>query len=432
MRVQTKDFFIPSTDLKLDGLFSVRDYVDTYFSKSISSPHRIVRFVVTNSDETGYHCEIDLMLREEGDPMPPGDVFSFKKREYENTNAFTAVLLIPTGIGAEIGGHCGDGNATARLIAAACDTLITHPNVVNASDINEMTESTLYVEGSVITRLFLGTVGLQKTRSNRILMLMDSHEEKYFNNEIINAVSAARATIGLSCDVYEMKDMARLTSQYSTSGRAVGEIAGIEKIFSVIERFKDNYDAIGLSTLIDVPEHFHKTYFAGDTMVNPWGGVEAMLTHSIAEIFNIPCAHSPMMPGSEVKNLDHGIVDPRKASETSSTAYLHSILKGLHRSPRIVAPDKGITLEHISCLVIPDGCIGVPTLACLENDIPVIAVKENKNNMRNDLRKLPFKKDKLFIVESYLEAAGVMAALKAGVSIDSLKRPISYTTVLEK
>ena len=40
------------------------------------------------------------------------------------------------------------------------DTLITHPNVVNGADINEMSENTLYVEGSVITRLLMGTAGL--------------------------------------------------------------------------------------------------------------------------------------------------------------------------------------------------------------------------------------------------------------------------------
>jgi len=40
--------------------------------------------------------------------------------------------------------------------------------------------------------------------------------------------------------------------------------------------------------------------------------------------------------------------------------------------------------------VIPDGCVGLPTLAALEQGIPVIAVKENKNRMKNDLTKLPF------------------------------------------
>ena len=77
--------------------------------------------------------------------------------------------LIPTGIGCEIGGHAGDATPVARLLSSSCDNLITHPNVFNASDLNEMPENSLYVEGSTICRLMMGTVGLQPVRSNRIL-----------------------------------------------------------------------------------------------------------------------------------------------------------------------------------------------------------------------------------------------------------------------
>ena len=68
------------------------------------------------------------------------------------------VHIIPTGVGAEIGGHAGDGNPSAKLLASICDNLITHPNVVNASDINEMTENTLYVEGSMLVRFLEGEI----------------------------------------------------------------------------------------------------------------------------------------------------------------------------------------------------------------------------------------------------------------------------------
>ena len=63
-------------------------------------------------------------------------IFRFVRRKVENTDSFNAVLLVPTGIGAEIGGHAGDATPVAKLLAEACDTLVTHPNVVNASDFN--------------------------------------------------------------------------------------------------------------------------------------------------------------------------------------------------------------------------------------------------------------------------------------------------------
>jgi len=124
-----------------------------------------------------------------------------------------------------------------------------------------------------------------------------------------------------------------------------------------------------------------------------------------------------------------GVVDPRKAADAISRTYLYSIVKGLHKAPRIVRGG-GLTVEDGSCLVIPDGCIGLPTLAALEQGVPVIAVRENRNLMRNRLEELPFRPGKLFVVENYLEAAGVMSALKAGVAPAAVRRPLNPTHLL--
>ena len=152
-------------------------------------------------------------------------IFSFKKREYENNKNFNAMLLVPTGIGAELGGHSGDAGPVARLISANCDNLITHPNVVNVADINELPENALYVEGSVISRLMMGTLGLQKVRLNRVLMVVDEHTDKMFHELAINSVSAARAALGLDCPlVVKMEERVLMRAFYSKSGRAVGRI----------------------------------------------------------------------------------------------------------------------------------------------------------------------------------------------------------------
>ncbi len=372
-----------------------------------------IRFVVTNNTYDKCHCEIDLLKDYDGNKKI--DIFEFNKRRTENIDKFTAVLIIPTGIDAEIGGHCGDGNVIARLIGSACDTLITHPNVVNASDINEMLDNTLYVEGSIITRLLMGQIGLQKVRSNKILMLMDKHDDKLFNNEIINAVSSARVTLGINCDVYEMKNIIKSTSLYSSAERATGKIEYLERLFKIIEKYKNKYDAFVLSTLIDVDTQLQNDYYHYDDIVNPWGGIEAMLTHSIAEVFGIPCAHAPMITSREMMNIELGIVSPRKAPETSSVTYSHCLYKGLHRSPRIVEYDDGLNAKDISCLIIPEKCIGLPVLAAAEQNIPIIIVEENENKMQNDLTKL--NTDNLYFVKSYLEAVGVMNALKIGLDI---------------
>lgn len=427
MRLFEKEIKIPIAG---NGLQLVQ-YLSDQVLNLISDQDTPIRFVITKTDNEYYHCELGLLSKSRNQPLNlDSSIFSLKKREYENTKEFNCVLLIPTGIGAEIGGHCGDGNAVARLIASSCDTLITHPNVVNASDINEMTENTLYVEGSIITRLMMGQLGLQKVRANKILMLMDEHEDELFNNEIVNAVSSARISLGISCDVVKMKDKINSISLYSGSGRAVGQVENIEKLFGITKKYMQDYDAIGLSTFIKVPDQFHKMYFTEDNMINPWGGIEAMLTHSLSLEFNIPSAHSPMMSSREIMDLEVGIVEPRKAPETSSVTYLHCILKGLHKSPKLVPFDKGLNVEDISCLIIPDGCVGLPTLAAIEHEIPVIAVRENKNRMQNNLEEYPFKQGKLFIVDNYLEAVGVMNAIKSGISVDAVRRPLAYTNLI--
>jgi hypothetical protein len=398
-----------------------------------------VRFVVSETDRDKFKCELGVLSNNSDHASAiDNSIFRLEKRPYENTDKFNAVLLVPTGIGAEVGGHSGDGGPLTRLLASSCDNLITHPNVVNAADINEMSENTLFVEGSVITRLLMGTAGLQKVRANRVLLVLDKHEDEFIHECAINSASAARAALGLDCPlVVMMEDKMLMHALYSTSGRAVGRIEYLERLCDVLQAHRHQYDAVALSTLIRVPTCFHSDYFKNEDMINPWGGVEAMLTHAISTIFDVPSAHSPMMTSREIMNLDVGVVDPRKSAEAVSTTYLHCILKGLHKSPRII-PNPSLqgsqgllTATDISCLVIPDGCVGLPTLAAIEQGIPVIAVRENKNRMKNNLEELPFAPGQLHIVENYWEASGVMNALKAGVAPASVRRPFSQTTVIE-
>ncbi len=404
----------------------------------LSQDNHPVRFVITNTEDNRYHCEVGLLSGWSSHDQPD-DIFHFVRRKVENMASFNAVLLVPTGVGAEIGGHAGDATPVARLLASMCDKLITHPNVVNASDINEMPENSLYVEGSVICRLLMGTVGLQPVRANRVLVIIDAHEDETFVNAAINSVSAARASFGLQCPrVVQPDPPIKLKGRFASSGRAAGQVEGMDNLLQLLDDCRDEYDAVAISSVIDVPSNLHMDYFLSEgKMVNPWGGVEAMLTHTVSSLYNIPSAHSPMFESKEIANLDPGEVDARMAAEAVSMTFLQCILKGLHRSPRIVSDHDAmghhsvLTAADVSCLVIPDGCVGLPTLAALEQGIPVIAVRENSNIMRNNLRDLPWASGQLHIVDNYWEAVGVLSDLKAGIAPESVSRPLHRTT-LEK
>ncbi len=398
---------------------------------SLSDSETPVRFAVTNSDGGPYECEIGVVSGDHPHRVSP--LFEFRRRSHESQEAFNVVFMVPTGIGADIGGHAGDATPAAILLAHIADTLITHPNVVNASDINELPANGLYVEGSVLTRLMMGTVGLRPARANRVLVALDASYNERYAKYTVNAVNAARATYGLNCaGIVEIEPPIKVVGSYTHTGRASGHVDGISGLLESLIHRRDTYDALALASVVEVPAHYHYDYFtSGGEIINPWGGVEALLTHAVSSILNVPTAHAPMMESDDIAAVDPGIVDSRMAAEIISITFLQSVLKGLHRSPTIVTdpaefvPSNVLGAEDISCLVIPDGCLGLPTLAALRQDITVIAVRENRSLMRNDLARLPWKPGRLYMAENYWEAAGIAAALKAGLDPDSVRRPLN-------
>lgn len=407
-------------------------YISDEIYKTLSSDEELIRFVVVETDDKHYHLELQIAKGENVNG-------SFKKYEFQtrynglqDIETFNVVLNIPTGVDAEIGGESGDATPVARMIAKQCDNLILHPNVVNASDINEMAPNSLYVEGSTLSSFMLGHVGLKKVRSNRILLITDDTE---FTDYAINAVSAARASFGIDCKVLKVKDLYRSEIKYSDSGRPTGEVDGLDKLFKAISEVEEPFDAIGVYSYIHAKKGLSMEYFTSE-MINPWGGIEAMITHGIGTRYKMPLAHAPMIESLEAISQAIPVVHPRKAAEAGSITFLQCVLKGLHKSPKILQlnPDNInrrdiLSSRNIAALIIPDGCLGQTVTAAIDQGIPVIAVK-NKNIMNNDLTKLPFAPGQLIQVGSYLEACGVLSAMKAGVALDTLRRPLGYTKVI--
>ncbi len=434
MQVFEKEILIPKAKNHNSPLFYLKKELSSLLEAEGLFP---VRLAVTDSLGPEYKCEIAVLDTKHISGFNEAErLFHFRKRKYENTSKFNIVFLVPTGISAEIGGHAGDATPVARLLASSCDTLITHPNVFNGSDINEMPENSLYVEGSAVCRLMMGAVGLQSVRSNKILAVIDDNKHKVFENAVVNSINSARATLGIDClKIVKLFSSVSMKSKYSSSKRATGIIENINNLFSILKQNKGNYDAVAVSSVVKVPKHYHKDYFLskGD-MVNPWGGVEAMLTHAVSYQFNVPSAHSPMFESPEIANMDPGVVDARMSAEAVSTAFFHCVLKGLHKSPKIITDERVlyssdiISAKDVSCLIIPDGCLGLPTLSALEQGIKVIAVKENKNLMRNCLSDLPWSKGQFFQVENYLEAVGIINAIKSGVTPSAVRRPLKTLT----
>jgi hypothetical protein len=395
-----------------------------------------VRVAMVSKNRLGHACEMEAIEGvTNGSKLMPGNIFDFRKRTCERTHAFNAVMLIPTGVDCAIGGHAGDATPAARLMASQVDNLIIHPNVVNASDVNEQTENCWYAEGSLISRLMMGTIGLRKVRQNRVLLVTEARPEApHIVDNTINCAEGARATLGMNiADVVVLEDGLHMKIGMTESGRVTGAIERMETLLDVLQKKRGTYDAVALASKItphiDTVE-LHRNYF-GKGGANPWGGVEAVLTHTTSTVLNAPTAHAPTMSSEAIRSEKWGVVEPRKAAEVISSTYLFCVLKGLNRAPQVVTKVNGVydpsmlQAEDVSALVIPDGCVGLPTLAAVEQGIPVIAVRNNTNLMRNDLRDLPFRDGQLIYAENYYEAAGYLAALRSGVSPSTLIRPMA-------
>lgn len=320
------------------------------------------------------------------------------------------VMIVPTGIGCEIGGHCGDGNAPARLLGACCETLVLHPNVVNASDLNEMPANALYVEGNHLDRFLQGKLFLQKVKSNKVLVVVNKADY-----QSINAVSAARATIGLDAEILELRVPLKLIARME-NGVAGGDVLNWKELVAQVREL--DYDALGIATPITIDSETLAAYWRHGG-VNPVGGVEAIATRLIGEALDKPCAHGPVdyaLTGFKE------VVDPRIAVEIITENFIHCLLKGLHKAPRL-STTSGLGNRDVDCMVSPYGCFGAPHQACLEAGIPVIVVRENKSCLKEP------EHPKFIYVENYLEAAGMIMAMKAGVHPATVHRPLAHTVV---
>jgi hypothetical protein len=321
-------------------------------------------------------------------------------------------LIAPTGIGLELGGHAGDFLPCVKLIGSCCDKLITHPNACNASDIMEMPENGLYVEGSILNRFLRGEIYLKEVFYNRILLVVN----KPVDNDTINAVNAARVTIGSDIRILELNTELKMNGFFK-NGKADGKVEGWLELCEQVENY--DFDALAIQSSIKVDKKNKFEYLNGIGGINPWGAVEAIASKLIADKIDKPVAHSPYVNwsagGDDLEDFNE-VVDPRMSAEMVSICYLHCILKGLHKAPRINY-ESGLSNNDVDFMISPINCVGDPHYACIEAGIPVIAVKENKSILKDEMP------DDFIIVDNYIEAAGLLMAYKAGVSQKSVRRP---------
>ncbi|MCG8593752.1 MAG: DUF3326 domain-containing protein, partial [Kiloniellales bacterium] len=89
------------------------------------------------------------------------------------------------------------------------------------------------------------------------------------------------------------------------------------------------------------------------------------------------------------------------------------------------AQSDALTVADVDCLVLPEGCLGLPVMAAVAQGIPVIYVRDRENLARNPVAELAGPGAAVHLAENYLEAAGMVSALRGGISLGRRPMPLA-------
>jgi hypothetical protein len=338
------------------------------------------------------------------------------------------VSLIPTGIGCAIGGYAGDAGPATALLAAAADLVITNPNAVNASSFIGAQHRVVYTEGYSLDLFSCGRAVLFVPRANRIGVIVERASEEALA-EVVNVMNAVRAVHGVDIvDYLVTDDPIGTRCLRHASGAYVGQIDNPEVLLSAGHRLLSaGATALAVTTNVrDLPAEAYASHFSG-AHPNPVGGAEAVVSHLITRTLGVPAAHAPML---NFKELPGGrrIVDARGAGEFVSASGLGCVLMGLRTAPQLL-PSPGrafsavIGTDDVMAVVAPASALGsIPVLAAAQRGTPVIAVAANTTILDVTADRLGL--SEVIEVDSYLEAAGAVLAIRAGLSLESVRRPL--------
>jgi len=304
-------------------------------------------------------------------------------------------FIVPTGIGASIGGFAGDASYWARQFAAK-SKLIVNPNVVNAGCFSGITDNMLYVEGYSIDEFFKGKLNLRESRNNKIGVIFDKGISQGIINVHINTINATKTIYG--CDIigWDITDEnVGVEFKVDKSNISTGGVNNIKTLLVSAKRLIEK-GAEAIAIVCKFEEDNFDDYAQG-VGVDPVGGVEAIISHYISKELKIPCAHSPAF---ENINISREVVDPRCSAEYITPTYLPCILLGLSQAPKITSREE-LSIKDLDFLIMPYNSLGsIPVFESIKRNIPVYAIKENNTVLNITANKIGLN---CTIVESYSE-----------------------------
>ncbi|KAK3040732.1 hypothetical protein RJ639_029254 [Escallonia herrerae] len=364
-----------------------------------------------------------------------GALFLQFKRDY------TSVMIVPTGVGASIGGFAGDALPVARTLASVVDCLISHPNVLNAAMLYWPIPNILYVEGYALDRFAEGKWTLHPVHQNRVGLVLDSGIEEELRIRQLQVADATRASLGLPVVEYIVTDQPLQVEKWvdPKSGQSTGRIKHPDSLLRAVQKLRDRSMVNAIAVVARFPDDDIKEMddYRQGMGIDLLAGVEAIISHLVVKNFGIPCAHAPALMSPPLgKSLC-----PKSAAEEIGYTFLPCVLAGLSNAPQYMFNKSeslergGIFASQVDSVILPvDACGGDGALAFAKikrNKVKIygtssldlmpliVTVAENETVLNDTHDKLGIETVK---VSNYWEAIGVIAAHKAGVDPNSLRR----------
>lgn len=287
-----------------------------------------------------------------------------------------SVFIVPTGIGASIGGFAGDAGFYAKKIAEEFP-LIVNPNVVNAACFSAISDNMLYCEGSSITDFFKGKIFFEETKKNKIGIIFDKGIPESVLNIHINTINAVKTVYGTEITGYEItKEPVGVDFYMTENNISSGSVKNIETLLNAGKKLINN-GATVLAVVCRFEEPEEDGYSKGEA-VDVVGGSEAIISHCLTRELKVQAVHAPAFDDVTIKS---DLVHPKAAAEYITPTFLPCLLLGLEKAPKITfcKNDKSISLKNIKALIMPYNSLGSSIVSdAIKMNIPVIAVKENK------------------------------------------------------
>ncbi len=293
------------------------------------------------------------------------------RRATKMTGRDLYAFVIPTGIGASIGGFAGDAGFVAREFSKHFD-LIVNPNAVNGGVLSAINDNMHYVEGWALDEFLCGRIGLMPAQSNRIGVIFDCAIPQNILNIHINTLNACKIVWGLDVLGYEMTDSPVGVSFEIKNNISSGSLNNPQTLLEAGKRLiKKGADVLAVVCFFPDSNEQDDAEYTQGIGIDPIGGVEGIISHYLSSELGVICAHSPAFSALEISEK---IENEKVASELISSTYLPCVLEGLNRAPKITTPGNGLPLPK--GLIVPSTALGSKgVLGAVKNNIPVLAVE---------------------------------------------------------